>query len=85
MRVYNVQNSPANRAGLRTDDVIVIFNGVEILDENHLINLVSVSEVGTVVDMEVIRGGRRVRLKVQLTDRETYRQAEDPRTSFNTR
>ncbi|MGV2340047.1 MAG UNVERIFIED_CONTAM: S1C family serine protease [Planctomycetaceae bacterium] len=85
MRVYNVQNSPANRAGLRMDDVIVTFNGVEILDENHLINLVSLSEVGTAVDMEVIRGGRRMRLKVQLTDRETYRQAEDPRTSFNTR
>ena len=85
MRVYNVQNSPANRAGLRMDDVIVAFNGVEIQDENHLINLVSLSEVGTAVDMEVIRGGRRMRLKVQLTDRETYRQAEDPRTSFNTR
>lgn len=85
MRVYNVQNSPANRAGLRMDDVIVTFNGVEILDENHLINLVSLSEVGTAVDMEVIRGARRMRLKVQLTDRESYRQAEDPRTSFNTR
>ncbi|MFM7058030.1 MAG: S1C family serine protease [Planctomycetota bacterium] len=85
LRVYNVQNSPANRAGLRMDDVIVSFNGVEIEDENHLINLVSLSEVGTAVEMELIRGGRRVRLKVQLTDREAYRQSEDPRTSFNTR
>jgi serine protease Do len=85
LRVYNVQNSPANRAGLRMDDVIVSFNGVEIEDENHLINLVSLSDVGSAVEMEVIRGGRRMRLKVQLTDRETYRQAEDPRTSFNTR
>lgn len=85
MRVYNVQNSPANRAGLRMDDVIVSFNGVEIEDENHLINLVSLSEVGNAVEMEVIRGGRRLRLNVQLTDRETYRQTEDPRTSFNTR
>jgi serine protease Do len=85
MRVYNVQNSPANRAGLRIDDVIVSFNGVEIEDENHLINLVSLSEVGTAVDMELMRGGRRLRVQVQLTDREMYRQTEDPRTSFNTR
>ena len=85
MRVYNVQNSPANRAGLRMDDVIVSFNGVEIEDENHLINLVSLSEVGTAVDMELMRGGRRLRVQVQLTDREMYRQTEDPRTSFNTR
>ena len=85
MRVYNVQNSPANRAGLRMDDVIVSFNGVEVEDENHLINLVSLSEVGTAVDMELMRGGRRLRVQVQLTDREVYRQTEDPRTSFNTR
>jgi serine protease Do len=84
-RVYNVQNSPANRAGLKMDDVIVSFNGVEIEDENHLINLVSLSEVGTAAEMEVIRGGRRLRLSVQLTDREAYRRAEDPRTSFNSR
>jgi serine protease Do len=67
------------------DDVIVSFNGVEIEDENHLINLVSLSEVGTAVDMELMRGGRRLRVQVQLTDREMYRQTEDPRTSFNTR
>lgn len=84
-RVYSVQNSPATRAGLRLDDVIVAFNGVEIEDENHLINLVSLSEVGTAAEMEVIRGGRRLRFTVQLTDREAYRRAEDPRTSFNSR
>jgi serine protease Do len=84
-RVYNVQNSPANRAGLRMDDVIVSFNGVEIEDENHLINLVSLSDVGTAAAMEVMRGGRRIRVTVELTDREMYRRTEDPRTSFNSR
>ena len=84
-RVYNVQNSPANRAGLKMDDVIVSFNGVEIEDENHLINLVSLSEVGTAAEMEVVRGGRRLQLTVQLMDREAYRRTEDPRTSFNSR
>src|SRR6185369_1735561 len=34
-------NSPASRANLQIDDVVLTFDGVEIIDENHLINLVS--------------------------------------------
>lgn len=65
------ENTPAARARLRFNDVILEFNGVEVLDESHLINMVSLSAVGTMVDVTVWRGGRRIMLKVDLTDRPT--------------
>lgn len=73
------------RAGLKPDDVILKFNGVEVLDENHLINLVSLSDIGVQVDLEVFRGRQMANLAVTLMDREEYRTAEDPRNTFNTR
>ncbi len=85
MRVYNQKNSPAVRAGLRPDDVILKFNGVEVIDENHLINLVSLSDIGVAVDIEVFRGRQMSQLAVTLMDREEYRTADDPRNTFNTR
>jgi serine protease Do len=85
MRVYNQKNSPAVRAGLRPDDVILKFNGVEVIDENHLINLVSLSDIGVAVDIEVFRGHQMSQLAVTLMDREEYRTADDPRNTFNTR
>lgn len=85
MRVYNQKNSPAVRAGLKPDDVILKFNGVEVVDENHLINLVSLSDIGVAVDLEVYRGRQLSMLAVTLMDREEYRTAEDTRNTFNTR
>jgi len=85
MRVYNQKNSPAVRAGLKPDDVILKFNGVEVVDENHLINLVSLSDIGVAVDLEVYRGRQLSMLAVTLMDREEYRTAEDPRNTFNAR
>jgi serine protease Do len=85
-RVYtNNQRSPATMAGLRADDVILSFNGVEIADENHLINLVSLAEIGTPVKIEVFRGRQPQLLTVQLTDRDDYRTAEDAPETFQTR
>lgn len=85
-RVYtNNQRSPATMAGLRADDVILSFNGVEIADENHLINLVSLAEIGTPVKIEVFRGRQPQLVTVQLTDRDDYRTAEDAPETFQTR
>lgn len=84
-RVYSHRSSPAVIAGLRPDDIIVSFNGVEVVDENHLINLVSLSDIGSSVRIEVYRARQKTQLSVQLTDREDYRTAEDAKGTFNTR
>jgi serine protease Do len=44
LQVY--EKTPAARAALQLDDVILEFNGIEVQDENHLINLVSLTPIG---------------------------------------
>lgn len=84
-RVYSHKSSPAILAGLKPDDVILTYNGVEVVDENHLINLVSLSDIGSSVTMEVYRARQKTEKIVQLTDREEFRTAEEARNTFNTR
>jgi serine protease Do len=62
-------NSPASRTNLQFDDVILTFDGIEVQDENHLINLVSLTAIGKEIRLTVWRGGRKVTLKIVLTDR----------------
>lgn len=62
-------NTPAARADLRYNDVILEFNGTEVLDESHLINKVSLSDTGKMAEVVVWRGGRKVTVQVALTDR----------------
>ena len=77
-RVYRQHTpTPAALAGMRPDDVILSFNGVSVIDENHLINLVSLAEIGQAVRIEVFRSGRRQSMNLTLTDRETYRASAD--------
>lgn len=75
-RVYRTQQpTPASLAGVRMDDIIVSFNGVPVIDENHLINLVSLADIGTAIGIEVYRAGRRQQLSLRLTERDTFRSA----------
>lgn len=76
-RVYRARKpTPAAAAGVLPDDVIVSFNGIPVVDENHLINLVSLAEVGRAIDIEILRRGRRQKVQLRLSDRESYRTAE---------
>jgi serine protease Do len=61
--------SPAERSGLAPGDVILRFNDVEVIDHNHLINLVSVTPVGQDARLTVWRGGRAVEVGVVVADR----------------
>lgn len=75
-------DTPAYRAGLRENDIVLTFNDIEISDENHLINLVSLSDVGTKAKIIVIRKGRRVPLQVVLMERPSERRiSSNPTTS----
>lgn len=74
MAVY--PNTPAARAKLTKDDVILSFDGIDVLDENHLINVVSLSPVGKRVRLTVLRKGERVTVHVDLSDRSVAE--EDP-------
>jgi serine protease Do len=77
-RVYQSSRpTPAAVSGLRPDDVILMYNGVAVQDENHLIHLVSLTDIGTAVRVEIFRSKRRQLVSMQLTDRDNHRTAED--------
>ena len=67
MSIY--PNTPAARAKLQKDDVILSFDGIDIIDENHLINVVSLSPVGKKVRLMVLRRGEKFPIQVDLSDR----------------
>lgn len=70
-------NTPASRANLQLDDVVLTFDGSEVLDENHLINLVSLTAVGKKVKVVVFRSGRHMTLDVSVGDRSELEQRAD--------
>ena len=61
--------TPAARANLKIDDIVLTFDGVKVEDENHLINLVSLTDISRTVTLEVLREGRRINVPVKLGDR----------------
>jgi serine protease Do len=62
--------SPAAAGGVKVGDVIVRFNGVEVADLNHLINLVSMSPIGQSADIVVWRDRREIPMKVMVADKD---------------
>lgn len=75
LQVYD--NTPAARANLTFDDVVLYFDGIEVQDENHLIHLVSLQPVNKEVAAIVLRNGNRVTIKFKLTDRPDTRQSSN--------
>ncbi len=62
--------SPAAQGGVRVGDVVLRFNGVEVVDLNHLINLVSMASIGQAADVVVWRDRRELSMKVTVADKE---------------
>lgn len=62
-------DTPAARAGLKVDDVILTFDGVEVQDENHLITLAVLAGVGKTVKLNVWRSGAKTSVDITLIGR----------------
>ncbi|MCD4750319.1 MAG: Do family serine endopeptidase [Thermoanaerobaculales bacterium] len=62
--------SPAERAGMNHGDVIIKVDGVAIENTRTLIDTISADPPGTEVDLEVIRDGKKSRIKVTLGERD---------------
>ena len=66
-RVSNITaGSPASGADIRTNDVILRFDGMLIDNDEHLINLVKRTEVGRQVPVELFRSGELLTVFVNI-------------------
>ncbi len=65
-------HTPAEQAGVQSDDVILELDGQPIEDENHLINLVSLTPIGSKVEIVVWRNRQRMKLQATLGNWEGF-------------
>ena len=66
---------PGADAGLKTQDVILTFNGVVVEESRDLPQIVGESEIDSIVPMEVWRGGKKITLNVKVGEWEKAEQA----------
>ncbi len=66
-----VEESPAEKAGLREGDLITRYNG-QAVTESRLRTAIAVSRPGTAADLEVMRDGKPTKLSVTIGDQTAY-------------
>lgn len=66
------QGSPAAAAQLAEGDIILQFNGVPIVDDNHLVNVVGQTHTGRSVPVVVFREGERLEVTVKVGVRRNF-------------
>ena len=59
-------NSPASRAGLKSGDIIIKYNGYKVKEMSQLPWLVGNTKPGTTVPMEILRNGKKINLKITV-------------------
>ena len=63
------RGGPADKAGLRPDDIILSMDGKPIKNGDDLVNRVADSPIGSVATFNVDRGGKKMEFKVSILDR----------------
>lgn len=61
---------PADKAGIRIEDIIVEVDGMPVADGDALIQVVSTKAVGSTVPVKLLRDGKPMTLNVEIADRE---------------
>jgi serine protease Do len=64
-----VDGGPAEKAGMRDEDIIVSVDGTKIDSGEKLIEVVAAISVGETVPIEVVRDGKKLTLDVKIADR----------------
>jgi len=72
-----VDDSPADKAGLKQGDVIVAFNGEDILDASDIRNSVGLVEPGERADITYLRDGKRRSTRIEVEEFEEDREVLD--------
>jgi serine protease Do len=61
--------TPGAKAGLQPGDLIVEYNGKKVTGSGQLVNLVTSTEVGTEVELKILRKGEEQTMKLTLEER----------------
>ncbi len=64
--------SPAYFANLQADDLLLKYNAVVIEDDDHLVNLVSLTPINATVPIEILRRGKILKLDVKVGNRKHF-------------
>jgi serine protease Do len=70
--------SPAETAKLQVDDIILQFNGIPIDDDNHLVNVISLTKIGTEVPVLVFRAGKTFIARTLVGDFDQFQKLVEP-------
>ncbi|MBN2327704.1 MAG: Do family serine endopeptidase [Candidatus Omnitrophica bacterium] len=64
-----IPDSPAEEAGLKEGDVIILFDGEKVTSPGQMINMVTTLSPGTKVELTIIRKGKRMTKNLTLAQR----------------
>jgi len=73
-----IPGGPADKAGMKAEDIIVAFNGQTVKDGDDLVGRVSQTPIGSDSSVTVDRSGKKIDLKVRIADREEQVAAGNP-------
>ena len=77
VRIDNVmEDSPAEKSGLKANDIIIALDGRDVNKSNEVQNYIALKSPGDEVEATILREGKEKRLKLKLGKRDTGREEE---------
>lgn len=74
------KDSPAEKAGLKKDDIIIRIDGRNVSEQNEIRNLIGFTAPGTEIEILVVRDGKELRIKATVGTRDESVLAETGET-----
>ena len=67
--IYSVtKNGPAHKAGLKVDDIVTSYDGINVTTQGDFVDYIKDKRVGDTVSLEIIRGDEEITIGVTLGD-----------------